>query len=109
MRVAYVDCFSGISGDMFLGALVDAGLDPTVLRNAVGALPVDGYQLTAEPVTRQGIAGHAVRVTLVDPSSQPQRHLADVEKIIQGSTLTGEVKDRACAVFRSLAEAEASV
>ena len=109
MRVAYVDCFSGLSGDMFLGALVDAGVDPGDLKAAVGSLPVTGYVFFAERVTRQGITGHAVRVRLDDPSAQPQRHLADVEAIIRGSSLPTSVIDTACAVFRALAEAEATV
>jgi uncharacterized protein (TIGR00299 family) protein len=109
MRIAYVDCFSGLSGDMFLGALVDAGLAVAELQAAVGSLPVQGYDLSAERVTRQGISGYAVRVRLDNPSTQPHRHLADIERIIRGSTLESAVIDGACAVFRSLAEAEATV
>jgi uncharacterized protein (TIGR00299 family) protein len=109
MRVAYVDCFSGLSGDMFLGCLVDAGLELEALEAAVRSLRLDGYGLSAEPVTRQGISGHAVRVRLDDPTTQSPRHLAEVERIIQQSPLESEVKDQACAVFRTLADAEALV
>ncbi|MGH2461391.1 MAG: nickel pincer cofactor biosynthesis protein LarC [Chloroflexota bacterium] len=109
MKALYVDCFSGISGDMFLGALVDLGLEIAELRAAIGRLPIEGYRVECEAVTRQGIAGRAVRVVLDDRGQQPTRHLSDVEAIIRTSDLTAAVKDRACQVFRALAEAEASV
>ncbi len=109
MRVAYVDCFSGLSGDMFLGALVDAGLEAGALRQAVGTLPLEGYKLTSEIVTRQGLTGHAVRVTLDPDADRPTRHLSDVERIIRQSSLALSVKGRAIDVFRALADAEATV
>ncbi|HVC31938.1 MAG TPA: nickel pincer cofactor biosynthesis protein LarC [Chloroflexota bacterium] len=109
MKVIFVDCFSGVSGDMLLGALVDLGVDVDDLRGAVERLPVGGYRLAAEAITRQGLAGHAVHVTLDDRTQQPTRHLADVEQIIRGSDLSRVVQDRACGVFRALAEAEATV
>ena len=94
---------------MFLGALVDLGVAIDELRAAVGRLPLDGYHVECESVTRQGIAGHAVRVVLDDRGQQPTRHLADVEAIIGASDLDGEVKNRARQVFQALAAAEASV
>ena len=109
MRVAYVDCFSGISGDMFLGALVDAGLPPDELRAALKLLPVDGYYLEIAPLTRQGVSGHTVRVRLDDPAGQPTRHLSDVTAIIRAASLPATVIDGACRVFQKLAEAEAAV
>jgi uncharacterized protein (TIGR00299 family) protein len=109
VRVAYVDCFSGISGDMFLGALVDAGLPVEELRAALAALPVEGYQITAEPVTRQGLHGHAVRVTLDPLAPRPERHLSEVAAIIDASALAPALRARAIAAFRRLAEAEAQV
>lgn len=108
-KLAYVDCFSGLSGDMFLGALVDAGLDPHALRAALAGLPVDGYELTAEPVTRQSVAGHAVRVRLSRPGAEPERHLADVVAVLDGSNLEPVVRAGARRVFQALAEAEARV
>jgi pyridinium-3,5-bisthiocarboxylic acid mononucleotide nickel chelatase len=109
MRVAYVDCFSGISGDMFLGALVDAGLSPDALRAALKLLPVNGYRLEIGPLTRQGVSGHAVRVRLDDPAGQPTRHLSEVTAIIGAASLPATVIDGACRVFQKLAEAEAAV
>src|ERR1700674_274208 len=109
MTIAYVDCFSGLSGDMFLGALVDAGLSVDRLRGAVARLSVDGYQLTAERVTRQGIAGHTVRVVLDRNLPQPTRHLADIVGLIARSDLAPTVKEKAILVFQLLGDAEASV
>src|SRR5215472_11465101 len=62
--LAYLDCFSGISGDMLLGALLDAGLDLDALRAGLATLPLAGYTLTAERVSDHGISGTRVRVTL---------------------------------------------
>jgi uncharacterized protein (TIGR00299 family) protein len=106
--IAYLDCYSGISGDMTLGALVDAGLEIDDLRAALASLPVAGYRLQAEPVVSKGISGTRVTVEL-DAGEQPHRHLSDVEAIIDGSRLSENVKARAKAVFKRLAEAEAHV
>jgi uncharacterized protein (TIGR00299 family) protein len=106
--IAYLDCYSGISGDMTLGALVDAGLDADELRAALASLPVEGYRLEAEPIVSRGISGTRVTVPL-DEREQPHRHLSDVEAIIDGSGFAAPVKARAKAVFRRLAEAEAHV
>jgi uncharacterized protein (TIGR00299 family) protein len=107
-RIAYLDCFSGVSGDMLLGALVGAGLDFGALRTAVAGLGLEGYELTAEPVLRAGIAATKVTVSLTGPAP-PQRRLSDILAIIEGSRLTGPDKEQAAEVFRRLAEAEARV
>ena len=105
----YFDCYSGISGDMTLGALVDAGVDPEALRSEVAKLGLGGYELRFDPVERQGISGtHAV--VALDPSiHQPHRHLGDLVAILDGSTLSATVQEKAKAVFHTLAEAEAKV
>jgi uncharacterized protein (TIGR00299 family) protein len=94
---------------MFLGALIDAGLAPEALREAIARVPVEGYQLDAEAVTRQGLAGHVVRVTVDPGAPQPARHLAEVTAIVQAADLPRSVRDDSTRVFRSLAEAEAAV
>ncbi len=109
MKIAFADCFSGISGDMCLGALVDAGLPLEQLRTMLAGLPVSGYQLTGERVTRQGITGTSVRVKISDPSSEPHRHLGDVEAIIRQGKLPTDVQDKAIEIFRSLGEVEAAI
>jgi uncharacterized protein (TIGR00299 family) protein len=106
--IAYFDCYSGISGDMALGALVDAGLDAEELRRALAALPFEGYRLEVAPLVGRGISGTRLTVTL-EEGTRPHRHLADVEALIAGAGLPAEVRARARAVFRRLAEAEARV
>lgn len=108
MRVAYLDCFSGISGDMLLGAMVDAGLSLDALREQLASLPVGGYELTAERVSRAGIAATKVDVILSD-QEQPHRRLDDVLAIITGSRLPEVDKAAASRIFRRLAEVEGQV
>jgi len=105
--IAYLDCFSGISGDMLLGALVDAGLSLEDLRADLAHLPLSGYALRAERVTRGGIAGTQVSVE-VGPE-QPRRGLQDILSVIDRADLAREVNDQARSVFLRLAEAEARV
>ncbi|MCL4535099.1 MAG: nickel pincer cofactor biosynthesis protein LarC [Bacteroidetes bacterium] len=92
---------------MCLGALVDAGLPFEELRAALAELPVGGYEITAERVASKGVTGTQVKVTLRE--EQPHRHLSHIADIIGASTLSAAVKERAIAVFRLLAEAEAKV
>lgn len=105
--VAYFDCPSGVSGDMILGALLDAGLALDDLRAALSTLPLTGYDLNAA-VVRRGDLG-ATRVEVVCQAEDQQRSLADVLAIIAAGALLEEVKDAAARVFRRLAEAEARV
>lgn len=107
MRVAYLDCFSGVSGDMLLGAMLDAGLPLDELRATLSTLPVQGWTLTSEKVSRAGIAATNASVEVND--EQPARTLADVLAIIASSTIPESDKEGATAVFRRLAEAEAKV
>jgi len=106
-RLAYLDCFAGVSGDMLLGAIIDAGLPVEQLRSELGKLPLDGYDLTAQRVNRAGIAAtHA----LVDvPGNHSPRTLADVLSIINASSLPDDDRQQGSAVFQRLAEAEAAV
>lgn len=108
MRIAYFDCFSGISGDMCLGALVSAGVDFDLLKRELNKLPVGGYELYRDVVKRNGIAAANVHVELLE-EKQPERHLADIIKIISGSDLPPEVKEKSQAVFKRLAEAESAI
>ncbi len=109
MKLAYFDCFSGAAGDMILAALIDAGLPADELRDTLNALPIDGYDLTIERVTKQGFAATRFDVVLTDTKPQPHRHLSDIEKIIRASSLSDAVQDRALSVFNRLAKAEAEV
>jgi uncharacterized protein (TIGR00299 family) protein len=107
-RIAYLDCFSGISGDMLLGALIDAGVDARALERELRLLGVEGWSLPAERVRRAGIAATFARVELAE-APQPHRRLPDVLAIIEASSLPAGDRDRAANVFRRLAEAEARV
>jgi len=109
MKIAYLDCFSGISGNMCLGALLDAGVPLECVESALARLPVRGYRLRAERVLRRGIGATHVEVELDESERHPHRGLSDVLDIIGGAGLPAPVAERSAAVFRSLAEAEAKV
>jgi len=105
----YLSGFSGVSGNMFVGALLDAGLSEETLRKMVSALPVSGYQLKIEKVVKRGISATHFDVELDHAEHPPHRHLADIIKIIEAAKLSDSVKARSIAVFAKLAEAEAKV
>jgi uncharacterized protein (TIGR00299 family) protein len=106
-RIAYLDCFSGVSGDMLLGALLDSGVSLEGLRGELRRLPLTGYRLDAARVTKGGLAATEATVT-VDEAQSP-RALADVVGIIEGSSLPAGDRESGSKVFRRLAEAEAKV
>jgi uncharacterized protein (TIGR00299 family) protein len=107
MKLAYFDCFSGISGDMTLGALVDAGCAVENLRAELRGLQVPGWELTAEKVWKNGMAATYVRVMTEDQSKH--RSLGAILEILQKSELAPGVRERAGAIFQKLGEAEARV
>ncbi len=107
-KIAYLDCHSGISGDMFLGALLDAGLSLTTLKEMLARLPVNDYQLTLEPFSDKGIHGSRFDVLLAE-QEQPARHLSAIAALLHASTLPARIRETALAIFQCLAEAEATV
>ena len=109
MKIAYFDCFSGAAGDMIVGALIDAGAPRDELLARLRALGVSGYELAAEKVCKQGLSATRFDVTLTDQGNQPHRHLEDVYAILNEASLGDSVRAKAKAIFRRLAEAEASV
>jgi hypothetical protein len=108
-RVAYFDCFSGASGDMILGALLDAGLAFEALQAEVAklALPPGAFRLEAKPVTRAGFA--ATKLDVIVEEKARHRSLAEVLGIIRSSALPPGDIERIEAVFRALGEVEAKV
>ncbi|MCJ8503051.1 nickel pincer cofactor biosynthesis protein LarC [Desulfatitalea alkaliphila] len=106
-RLAYLDCFSGISGDMTLGALVHLGVPVGWLEEQLRGLPLADFALAAESVSRSGIKAMQVQVRITE--THHHRGLADIESLIGGSDLSDGVKSRSLAVFHRLAEAEAAV
>src|SRR5208282_1095107 len=107
MKLGYFDCFSGISGDMTLGALLDAGCSVDHLRAELRALEVPGWEISAEKVWKNGMAATYVRVNTEDQSKH--RSLSEILEILQKSQLAPEVRERAGAIFTKLGEAEAKV
>ncbi|MEM8530427.1 MAG: nickel pincer cofactor biosynthesis protein LarC, partial [Chloroflexota bacterium] len=105
--VIYFDCFSGISGDMALGALLDAGLSLENLRRELSKLPVAGWELHAEQGMRGYLAG--TRALVHAPEQPVHRHLADVSAIIESSSLAAAIKTQSLHIFTLLAQAEARV
>ena len=108
MRIAYFDTFSGISGDMTLGAFVSAGMPFDTLAAELAKLNLPGFELQARHLSRNGI--HAVKVDVVI-TEQPkyQRHLKDIETIIDAGSFSERVKSMAKRIFHEIAVAEAKV
>ena len=109
MKMMYLSGFSGVSGNMFIGALLDAGLPEKTLCEMVSALPVSGHQLKIETVVKRGIKATHFDVELDHSEHHVHRHLGDIVKIIEAANLSKSVKARSIAVFTKLAEAEAKV
>src|SRR5437899_325793 len=105
-RALHFDCFSGISGDMTLGALLDAGADVAAVRAGLDSLGLP-IRLDVARVRKGGFA--ATQVTIDAPEEKEHRFLPDVEAILQRGALTDRQRDLAMRIFRRLAEAEAAV
>lgn len=107
MKTLYLDTFSGISGDMFLGLLCDLGLDPDVLRRDLACLPVTGYELKVSRQRRHGIEG--CRVQVVHSEDHHHRSWSSIDRMLADSPLPEQVRQHARGFFRRLGEAEAKV
>ncbi|MGB5986607.1 MAG: LarC family nickel insertion protein, partial [Desulfobacterales bacterium] len=110
MRIAYFDCYAGASGDMILGALLDAGLPLERLREEIAKLHLSHYALEVRQVVKQGIGGSQAQVK-IDQTHHEQHHrrLSQIREIIDQSDLAPGVKAQSTAVFTRLAQAEAKV
>ena len=139
MKIAYFDCFSGISGDMVLGALVNAGVDPNALNTELAKLKLNEFTLRFEEATKHSISGTRAIVETADSTGDshdhndspaahhhhthnhdhehhdhphthgPSRHLSDIFAILDNSDLEEVIIDRAKRIFDRLAAAEAKV
>lgn len=107
MRIAYLDCASGISGDMTLGALVDAGAELAAIQAGIDSLGLPSCRLVRTEVKKKGF--RATQITIEHEPEHKHRHLHHITAMIDGSTLTAPQKDLAKRVFQKLAEAEAKV
>jgi uncharacterized protein (TIGR00299 family) protein len=104
MKQAYLDCSSGISGDMFLAALLDAGLEPRRLLGELKKISLGFYEFKRTRAVRGSLVGTRVEILL--RGEQPRRKLSDIEELIGKAALSDSVKDRSLKIFRRLAEVE---
>lgn len=110
MRIAYFDCFSGISGDMILGALIGAGLSVSDLRRSLKKLGLEGYQIGARTVRRQNLEGKQFKVEVIKSKGRDkERSLSRILALIEKSNLDAKVKERSREIFKRLGKAEAKV
>ncbi|HZD57144.1 MAG TPA: nickel pincer cofactor biosynthesis protein LarC [Anaerolineales bacterium] len=107
MKIAYFDCIAGASGDMILGALLDAGLSEADLKEHLSNLHLPVFDLRSQRVVKQGIS--AVRVDVLVADELPERRLPEIKAVIQESDLIDEIKTQAIHIFDRLGEAEASI
>lgn len=130
MKILYYDCFSGISGDMNLGALVDLGIDENYLISELTKLNINGYKILVKKDNRKGIFGTKLNVILTNNNHEhshfyenenthkhdhnhhnthEHRNLNDIENIINESNLNDNIKKISSGIFRRVAEAEAKI
>jgi len=119
MKIAYVDCFAGASGDMILGALIDAGLNLNTLDSELKKLHFPEYTIKAGKGVKKGISGTRFEVTVHGDHGETPKHghhhhhahrnLEDIRKIIMSSELSDSIKNNSVTIFERLAEAEAGI
>jgi len=109
MRILYYDCFAGISGDMNLGAMIDLGVDPDLLKSELQKLNIEGFHLEVASDSRRGISGTKATVVIENPENEKHRHLRHIEELINLSSLSESVKANSIRIFDLIAEAEAKV
>src|SRR5271166_3131590 len=107
MKTAYLDAFSGLSGDMLVGALLDCGVAFDQLEGALASLPLKGARLSSRRKTVSGIAAMKFDVEVTE--AQPERHLAQILAMIEASSIGAAAKRRSRAIFEALADSEAKV
>ena len=107
MRTAYFDCIAGASGDMMLGALVDAGLPADKLEAELSKLHLKDFHLHINRVSKNAFS--AVKVDVHVHDDAPERHLADIVKVVEDSSLSAQVKKTATRIFTRICEAEAAI
>ena len=110
MKIAFFDCFAGASGDMILGALMDAGLGLKQLKGQLAKLHLTHYDVQLKKVLKKGLGGSQAVVTIdKDHPLQPRRHLSHIREIIENSEVSESIKHKSIKIFTRLAEAEAKV
>jgi hypothetical protein len=119
MKTAYIECSAGISGDMCLGALVDAGVSLSAMKRSLNKIPIVGYTLSSRKVIRAGISATKVDVHIKESTVRahrktplyklPARRWKDIQNIIRKSVLPENIKDKGLSAFKNLFEAEGKV
>ena len=112
LRAAYFDCYSGISGDMILGAMVDLGIDIKEIRIALKKIDLKGYKLNSKKIQRNGLASTQITVKIENKKHQhspTQRNFSDIRKLIDQSTLSSVVKNNSIEIFKRIAKVEAQI
>ena len=108
-NILYADCFSGISGDMFLGAMLSAGLPPESLHEELDLLGLKGYEIVINKKAVNSIEAVNLEVLVNNNGPTPHRSWKNIKKIIQDSSLSEAVKKRTLTIFYNLAQAEATI
>ena len=111
IRAAYFDCYSGISGDMILGALIDLGIKLKDIEVNLKKIDLKGYKLEKKCVQRNGIAGTKIQVIskLKNNTSHPHRKFSHIKEIISNSDLSSIVKNNSIEIFKRIAKVEAQI
>ncbi len=108
MKIAYLDCFSGVSGDMFVGSLLDAGLPLEQLEKIISGLNLNGYRISAKKEERNSIFGTKFSV-LLQQEDQKARHLKEIKEILKRSDLPLSVIEKCILIFENLASTEGEI
>jgi uncharacterized protein (TIGR00299 family) protein len=107
MKTAYLDAFSGLSGDMIVGAILDCGAEFGEFERAIKSIPIAGYRLSTARKILSGISALKFDVAVTEP--QPERHFGEIRALIDASPLSAAVRNRAISIFEVLARAEAKI
>ena len=109
VKVAYFDLSNGVSGDMILAALVEAGMPLAILKRELKKLPVSGYKLKCTQIERMHLAATKIDVVLSSRRGHKDRGFSEIQRVLKGSNLSDRVKKRSLAIFERLGRAEAFV
>ena len=108
MRIAYLDCFSGISGDMMIGALIDAGFPIEELKKTLNSLPIEGYTIDVTREERNYLFGTRFKVN-VSRNPHPHRRFSEIKDLIRAGNISASVREKSIAIFESIAVEEGKI
>ncbi len=107
MKTIFIDLISGASGDMFLGALIDAGLSAETLAERLEGLHLDEFELQSKKVQVKGF--QATKVDVLVGKQPPERHLPEILEVINQSSIPASIKEQATSIFQHIGEVEAGI